>query len=123
MSNMIYTSNNARQACCLVVAGEIKTPPFSAQARVEAGLLLRRLQRGESVSMPMARKMPGIGRRCLELRVRDEKKNFRIVVRVDGDAVVIAEVFEKKTRTTPAKVMSACRDRLKRYDEVAKGKG
>ena len=27
--------------------GEIKTPPFSADARLEAGVLLRRLQRGE----------------------------------------------------------------------------
>jgi phage-related protein len=45
----------------------------------------------------------------------------RIMIRVDSDAVVVAEVFEKKTRTTPAKVIAACKDRLRRYDEVAKG--
>jgi hypothetical protein len=27
--------------------GEVKTPPFSPAARLEAGMLLRRLQRGE----------------------------------------------------------------------------
>jgi hypothetical protein len=32
--------------------GEIKTPPFSAEARIEAGCLLRRLQRGESLGLP-----------------------------------------------------------------------
>ena len=31
---------------------EVKTPPFSAAARLEVGVLLRRLQRGERVSRP-----------------------------------------------------------------------
>ncbi len=42
-------------------------------------------------------------------------------MRIDEDVVVVADVFEKKTRTTPAKVISVCRDRLKRVDEIAKG--
>jgi hypothetical protein len=41
--------------------GEIKTPPFSALARIEAGVLLRRLQRGETLRMPQSRPMPSIG--------------------------------------------------------------
>jgi phage-related protein len=102
------------------LAGEVKTPPFSKDARIEAGFLLRRLQRGENLSMPQARPMPSVGRRCHELRVRDEKKNWRIMVRVDTDAIVVAEVFEKKTRNTPAKVIAACKDRLKRYDDAAR---
>jgi len=52
--------------------GEIKTPPFTADARVEAGVLLRRLQRGEGLSLPHSRPMRDIGRRCHELRVPDE---------------------------------------------------
>jgi hypothetical protein len=32
--------------------GEIKTPPLSSETSVEAGLLLRRLQRGERLEMP-----------------------------------------------------------------------
>jgi len=31
--------------------GEIKTPPFSSAARIAAGLLLRRLQRGGELGM------------------------------------------------------------------------
>jgi len=34
--------------------GEVRTPPFSEAARREAGLLLRRLQRGEYIGMPHA---------------------------------------------------------------------
>ena len=35
--------------------GEVKTPPFSNQARLEAGLLLRRLQQGQGLSLPTSR--------------------------------------------------------------------
>ena len=52
--------------------GEIKTPPFSLEARIEAGTTLRRLQRGESIGLPHSRPMPTIGRQCHELRIPDE---------------------------------------------------
>ena len=80
--------------------GEIKTPPFSKEARVEAGALLRRLQEGQILSMPHSRPMASIGHRCHELRVLDKDHNWRIVYRIDVDAIVIAEVFEKKTART-----------------------
>lgn len=103
------------------LAGEVKTPPFSAAARLEAGFLLRRLQQGAHLQMPHARPMPVVGRRCIELRVQDQRKTWRIIVRIDEDAVVIADVFEKKTRATPAKVLAVCKARLKRYDDTVEG--
>ena len=103
------------------LAGEVKTPPFSKEARIEAGQLLRRLQRGEALAMPQARPMPGVGRRCSELRVRDEGANWRILVCVEADAVVILEVFAKKGRTTPRKVLETCRARLRRYRQDSQG--
>ena len=45
--------------------GEVKTPPFSAEARIEAGVLLRQLQRGVKVALPHSRPMPTIGVRCM----------------------------------------------------------
>ena len=54
---------------------EVKTPPFSAKARIEAGVLLRRLQRGDRVTLPHSRPMPSIGVRCHELRVPDAGAN------------------------------------------------
>src|SRR5881396_1881480 len=92
--------------------GEVKTPPFSAEGRIEAGYLLRRLQQGEKLSMPQSRPMPTIGRRCHELRIRDEGHVWRLVYRIDDDAIVILEVFEKDSGETPEHVKEVCRQRL-----------
>ena len=100
--------------------GEVKTPPFSKEARVEAGYLLRELQRGKVLALPHSRPLPAIGRRCHELRVVDERSTWRIVYRVDADAIVIAEVFTKKTAQTPKTLLETCRKRLKEYDDAAK---
>ena len=103
--------------------GEIKTPPFSKAARVEAGLFLRRLQAGEHLAMPHSRPMPTIGPRVHELRINDKDAAWRIIYRVDPDAIVIAEVFAKKTQATPRNVIDVCQD-LRHYDRAAwQGKG
>lgn len=98
--------------------GEVKTPPFSPEARLEAGYLLRKLQRGEAVAFPHSRPMPVIGPRCCELRINDQDKTWRIICRLDDDAVVIAEVFAKKTAATPRSVILVCQRRLKEYDNA-----
>jgi len=98
--------------------GEVITPPFSKAARLEAGYLLRLLQKGETLSMPHSRPMPSVGRRCHELRLVDETATWRIIYRTDDDAVVIAEVFSKKTSQTPKKVIAVCKQRLKEYDNA-----
>jgi phage-related protein len=100
--------------------GEIKTPPLGKEARLEAGFLLRRLQRGELLSMPQSRPMPSIGARCHELRINDTAGTWRIMYRIDKDAIVILEVFAKKTRQTPAAVIATCRRRLKEYDSAGR---
>ena len=96
---------------------EIKSPPFSATARLEAGSLLRAIQIGEKLGMPHSRPMPGIGARCHELRVNDEGRTWRVMYRIDPDAILILDVFEKKTKQTPAPVMDKCRRRLRHYEE------
>jgi phage-related protein len=98
--------------------GEIKTPPFSQAARLEAGYLLRRLQRGEALGMPHSRPLPSIGARCHELRINDERTTWRIIYRIDSDAIVILEVFNKKSRTTPKAIVDVCKKRLREYDNA-----
>jgi phage-related protein len=100
--------------------GEVKTPPFSIDARIEAGFLLRKLQQGEKLAMPQSRPMPAIGTRCHELRINDRDLTWRIVYRIESDAIVILEVFEKKTSKTPKAVMDTCKDRLKVYNREIK---
>ncbi|MGZ5437054.1 MAG: type II toxin-antitoxin system RelE/ParE family toxin [Pyrinomonadaceae bacterium] len=96
--------------------GEVKTPPFSFSARIEAGVLLRRLQRGENLSLPHSRPMPIIGPHCHELRIRDQEKSWRIVYRTDHDSIVILEVFRKTTQATPSRVIEDCKRRLRNYE-------
>jgi len=38
--------------------------------------------------------------------------------RIDSDAIVIVAVFEKRTQTTPATVIAACKRRLTAYDHL-----
>lgn len=99
--------------------GEVKSPPFSALGRIEAGYLLRKLQLGEKLSMPQSRPMPIIGKGCHELRVTDVNVIWRIVYRIDKDAVVILEVFNKKTSKTPKSVIDICKSRLRDYSNEA----
>ena len=93
----------------------MKTPPFSNQARLEAELLLRRLQQGQGLSLPHSRPMPVVGRQCHELRIGDRDQTWRIVYHVARDAVVILEVFSKKTQTTPVQIVKVCQKRLAAY--------
>ena len=96
--------------------GEIKTPPLSQAARIEAGFLLRQLQQGENVGMPQSRPMPSIGEGCHELRIRDREQNWRIIYRIDPHAILILEVFSKKSQKTPKSIIDVCKKRLSKYD-------
>jgi len=103
------------------LAGEVKTPPFSAEARLEAGFLLRRLQQGAKLGLPHSRPMPTVGAGCHELRIVDRGTAWRIMYFVDTDAIVVLEVFKKKTQTTPKTVIEASKNRLGDY-RAARGR-
>jgi len=62
--------------------------------------------------------MPSIGRRCHELRVPDKGQDWRIVYRIDADAIVTLAVFGKTTRQTPQSVIDTCKRRLKHDDSL-----
>jgi len=119
-SDICYESSMADKPL-VWLEGEIKTPPFSAEARIEAGGLLRRLQRGDLLSMPESRPMPSIGPNCHELRIPDREITWRIAYHVARDAIVILEVFGKKSRTTPKYVIKSARERLKAYKRAMEG--
>ena len=107
---------NPKEKPLVWLKGEIKTPPFSGSARIEAGYLLRQLQQGTKLSLPHSRPMPSIGSRCHELRIIDENKTWRIVYRIDDDAILILEVFEKRSQKTPKEVIENCKRRIHLYD-------
>ena len=100
--------------------GEITTPPFSANARIEAGYLLRQVQKGIKLSLPQSRPMSSIGTRCHELRIIDENLTWRIIYRFYTDAILILDVFEKNTNKTPKLIIDICKQRINRYEADVK---
>jgi phage-related protein len=118
MSDMIYIAISPPEKPLVWLRSDVKTPPFSRAARVEAGALLRRLQDGERLALPHSRPMPSIGARCHELRIQDENRSWRIIYRFDSDAIVVADVFAKTTMTTPKRVIENCKRRLRAYDSA-----
>lgn len=59
--------------------------------------------------------MPEVGPRCHELRINDSGQTWRIMYYIGTDAIVILDVFNKTTRTTPQGVIVACKRRLRQY--------
>lgn len=97
---------------------DIRTPPMSEASRREAGYLVGRLQDGATLGMPHARPMPSVGPRCLELRIPDANVTWRVMCRVDDDAVVVIRSFAKKTGKTPQSEIKLCQQRLAAYDAI-----
>ena len=64
--------------------------------------------------------MPTVGQHCHELRIEDDRQTWRIIYRLDLDAVVIAEVFSKKTKKTPPEVIGTSQKRLRAYDDLVR---
>jgi len=62
--------------------------------------------------------MPSIGVRCHELRIPDSNLTWRIIYRIEPDAIVILEIFSKKTTATPKQVIEVCRKRLRQYESI-----
>jgi len=69
------------------------------------------------LSMPWSRPMPSIGARCHELRIPDDNVTWRIIYRIDDDAILILDVFRKKTQQTPKTVIATCKRRIRAYDD------
>jgi phage-related protein len=98
---------------------EIKTLRYRQPLELrQASSYARRLQNGERLALPHSRPMPIIGPRCHELRINDETRTWRVVYRIDDDAIIVAAVFEKRTPTMPIKVIATCKLRFRAYDQV-----
>jgi len=60
-----------------------------------------------------------IGTPCHELRINDTMGTWRTISRIGPDAIVIAEVFEKKTSQPPLRVIERCQQRLLQYEMLS----
>jgi len=70
--------------------------------------------------MPHSRPMPTIGPRCHELPIQDENRIWRVVYRLDPDAIVVVAVFPKTTCSTSKHDIGGCKARLRSYDALVR---
>ena len=66
--------------------------------------------------------MPDISAGCHELRIADGHTTWRIVYCAAPEAVVILDVFAKKTATTPNRVLADCKTRLAAFQKTLASK-
>jgi phage-related protein len=121
MSRLTYVDQDDARQTAAVAARRSEDSSFSRTARFEAGFLLRRLPDGQHIDMPASRPMPDIGRNCHELRIDDGGVTWRIIYHLSPDAVVILDVFQKKSRATPKQVIEVSRRRLRAYQVCFEG--
>lgn len=67
------------------------------------------------LGMPHSRPMPSLGPGCHELRIMDEGMSWRIIYHLSNEAVVLLEVFAKKSGRTPRRILRTCERRLASY--------
>jgi phage-related protein len=60
---------------------------------------------------------PVVRARCHELRVGDDGRQWRLVYRLDADAILVVDLFRKATQATPKQAIERCKRRLRAYDE------
>jgi len=98
--------------------GEVKTPPFSAAARLETGVVLRRLQRGDAIGLPHVRPMPVLGARCAEIRnLRCDRNMAHPVSPGPGCSCHRRGVCEKDA-SNPKSILDTAKDRFRQYDRA-----
>lgn len=125
MTNTSYARGVERKEKLLVWAKgaeAISSPPMPVQARVDAGYLLRLVQRGHSLSSPVSEPRTDIGPGCHELRLTAEKTEWRVFYHVSPDVVLVLGVFPKKTQKTPQRWEQTCRSRLRLFNESLRPK-
>lgn len=115
MSDMTYGNY---EKPLIWATNHIKSPPFSLDARIEAGALLRRLQRDERLSLPHSRPMPSIAAHVHELRIPDADATWRIIYALHPLGIVILDILNKKTQQTPLHTVRLCRQRLHQFLEA-----
>ncbi len=117
---MVRKRNQVQSKPLVWLSDKIKIPPMSADARRKAGFYLRKLQLGYSLSIPVCRPMPQIGKQAFELRITDPEMSgtWRIFFQVRVDCILVLELLKKKTNKTPQQTIEVCRDRIKYFNEA-----
>jgi len=75
---------------------------------------LARLDAGHSLSMPLSRPMPTVGKGVHELRLRDRSGEYRVIYAIGKSGEVhVIHAFKKQTQATPQGNVDLVRKRIK----------
>jgi len=87
---------------------------FPLVVREDLADALARLQVGHTLSMPLSRPMPSIGKGVHELRFRDRSGIYRVIyVLLGASEIWLLHAFMKKTAQTPKQNIQLAQKRLK----------
>jgi phage-related protein len=87
---------------------------FPVVVRGDLADAIARLDAGLTLSMPLSRPMPSIGRGVHELRLKDRSGAYRVFyVLPRSGAVYVVHAFKKTTERTPLRHVELVRKRLK----------
>lgn len=87
---------------------------FPGDVRSDLADAIARLEEGHTLSMPLSRPMPSIGKGVHELRLRDRSGIYRIIYFLAGKGIIhLLHGFSKKTQQTPIQNIELAKKRLK----------
>lgn len=88
---------------------------FSGKAKQDLFELIGDLSSGFSLSMPLSRKMIGMGKGVNELRLKDKDGIYRVIYFIKKkEGIYLIHAFKKKTQKTPQKNIDLAMKRIKR---------
>ena len=95
------------------VEKEIKDFPQNIQMDILD--LINDLSSGLRLSMPVSRRMEGMGRGVFELRLKDISGGYRVIYCIKKkDAIYLIHAFKKKTKKTAKRNIDVATKRIRR---------
>ena len=87
---------------------------FPEDVRADLADALARLDEGHTLSLPLSRPMPSIGKGVHELRFRDRSGIYRVIYYLAGAGQIwLLHAFQKKTQQTPQHNIDVAKKRLR----------
>ena len=87
---------------------------FSEKVKLDLFELVNDLSSGLSLSMPLSKKMLGMGKNVFELRLKDRNGIFRVIYFIKKEeAIYLIHAFQKKTQKTPKRNIDLAIKRIK----------
>ena len=91
---------------------EIESLPLAVREDLADALAL--LDEGLTLSLPLSRPMPSLGRGVHELRLKDRSGNYRIIYCIRGQAdILLVHAFKKTSQQTPRQAIEVAKRRMR----------